>query len=431
MHAQKERAPLLSADKVLGGEVALLPRRMQALGLFEALRNASLSGIRRAAGPDVAERAAREGFEYIHLWVDGRDIPALNDAVYEEVNKIAPWMMARLVPGIFGATAPYYYESTPNVRFHIPFDIASRHRREYAEYAKSRGEGKVTAHGPHRDSWLDCPTNAVNFWTAVGPVDAGNGLSIFPSVYHKELRHRASGEVRDGEWLGQVQNYPMAPGDVLVFHGDQVHASELNSTTKTRHVVSFRFTIGRPRFARAHNHMYTYGPMSSGPLRPFAELPAQIAWSRLRHVVSEGLLRLSGSRIDVRPKQPDSAPAAEPAPPPPDLAVRDDDLLPGQLRPLSAKVCVARLEDGSVVALARRCPHQGGDLSLGTLRDGKVLCPLHNLPIDLRTGLSPCSSLRSVSTYPVHRRGDLWQVDVTPSRDRSETPAETTEPVAT
>jgi hypothetical protein len=101
--------------------------------------------------------------------VGGSLLPALNDAVYAEVQRIAPRLMARLVPGIFGRTKAYYYETSPNVRFHIPFDLAQRHRKSYAQYAKTRGEGKLTPHGPHRDSWLDCPTNAINFWTAVGP----------------------------------------------------------------------------------------------------------------------------------------------------------------------------------------------------------------------------------------------------------------------
>jgi hypothetical protein len=42
---------------VLGGEVVLLPQRMQALGIFDDLRGASLRGIRRIAGAEVAGRS--------------------------------------------------------------------------------------------------------------------------------------------------------------------------------------------------------------------------------------------------------------------------------------------------------------------------------------------------------------------------------------
>ena len=78
-------------------------------------------------------RAKEEGFDRIHLMVDGRDIPALNDAVYDEVQKIAPMLMAQLIPGIFGKTETYYYETSPNVRFHIPFDLAKQHKKAYAD----------------------------------------------------------------------------------------------------------------------------------------------------------------------------------------------------------------------------------------------------------------------------------------------------------
>ena len=175
-------------------------------------------------------------------------------------------------------------------------------------------------------------------------------------------------------------------------------------------MVSFRLTIGRPRFARAHNHKYTFGPLSQGRLRPIAELPAQLAWSRLRHVATEGLYRFSASRVDMRPGRHSPQPAPRPAPPSFEPAIRDDQLAPGQIRPLSAKLCVAKLENGQVVAFGRRCPHLGGDLAFGTLRDGKVLCPLHNLPVDPLSGQSPCRSLRAVETCPVERTGDVWRV---------------------
>jgi nitrite reductase/ring-hydroxylating ferredoxin subunit len=209
--------------------------------------------------------------------------------------------------------------------------------------------------------------------------------------------------------LDPISNYPMQPGDVLVFRGDHLHTSELNSTTRTRHVVSFRFTAGRPHFAHAHNHKYTYGPISSGPLRGLGELPAELAWSRLHHLATEGLYRLSATRIDLRRVPRDPPPDPRPAGAAP-AEVPDVALRAGEIRALSDRLCVARLEDGSVLAFGRRCPHAGRDLSLGTLRDGRVLCPLHNLPIDPRTRRSPCSSLRAIATCALQRMGNGWRV---------------------
>ncbi len=49
------------------------------------------------------------------------------------------------------------------------------------------------------------------------------------------------------------------------------------------------------------------------------------------------------------------------------------------------KVAVFR-KDGKLCALADACPHQGGPLSEGSVKDGKVTCPWHRWSFDLTTG---------------------------------------------
>jgi len=41
---------------------------------------------------------------------------------------------------------------------------------------------------------------------------------------------------------------------------------------------------------------------------------------------------------------------------------------------------------GQIYALDDRCPHQGGPLSKGTLKDDKLMCPWHCWSFDVRTG---------------------------------------------
>ncbi|WP_448275871.1 Rieske (2Fe-2S) protein [Nostoc sp. DSM 114160] len=41
----------------------------------------------------------------------------------------------------------------------------------------------------------------------------------------------------------------------------------------------------------------------------------------------------------------------------------------------------------------RYCPYEGADLIAGYLRDQCLVCPWHNLPINLNDGASPCQSL--------------------------------------
>ncbi len=166
-------------ERVLGGQVVVLRQALQQLDLFDSLVQASLEGIRNSMGGDVAERAQNDGFDRIHEFVEPRAIPEMTDAVYETVARIAPEFLDRFVSRVFPGERAYYFENSPNVRFHIPYDLAASHRRQYDEFARDHGQGKIAPHGLHRYSWLDCPDNALNLWIAVGPVQPGNGLSIF------------------------------------------------------------------------------------------------------------------------------------------------------------------------------------------------------------------------------------------------------------
>jgi nitrite reductase/ring-hydroxylating ferredoxin subunit len=51
-------------------------------------------------------------------------------------------------------------------------------------------------------------------------------------------------------------------------------------------------------------------------------------------------------------------------------------------------VAVAVRDDGSVVVVIDRCPHDGGPLSDGYLDGGVLVCPRHGWEFDLTTGAS-------------------------------------------
>jgi nitrite reductase (NADH) small subunit len=54
----------------------------------------------------------------------------------------------------------------------------------------------------------------------------------------------------------------------------------------------------------------------------------------------------------------------------------------------SQQVAVFRGREGTLFATQARCPHRGGPLADGLLGAGTLICPLHSLKFDLRTGLS-------------------------------------------
>ena len=63
-------------------------------------------------------------------------------------------------------------------------------------------------------------------------------------------------------------------------------------------------------------------------------------------------------------------------------------------------VAIFRQRDGGVFAIENACPHRGGPLAEGIAGGGSVICPLHGLKIDLRSG--PCATEGTkVRTYPV------------------------------
>lgn len=394
-------------DRALGGEVIVLKGALQQFNLMTLLVEASLEGVRRSEGEAAARRAVADGFHRIHEWVAPSRIPAMTEAVYDAVRPLAPAFLRKFVGEAFPDAGMLYYEETPNVRFHIPYDLAREHKSSFNEFAKDYGQGKIVAHGPHRDSWLDCPSNGVNLWFAIGRVRRGNGLTVYARDYGREFRFKRSGDVAEGEKLSKPDTFDLAPGDCVLFHTDQMHGSELNRTDETRFVISFRMTFGKPEFPNRHFHRYVHAGLAEGPLKFVAHAPAMLQPSYPRSLMRRVLEKLS------------PAPADAPARPPEVIgAVRDGrivvalgEVAVGEVRGASEALCVARLAPDKAVAFTRRCPHSGGDLANGWVDGQSLVCPWHNLPFDASTGRSPCASLPPLKRVQCEIVGDEIVID--------------------
>jgi vanillate O-demethylase monooxygenase subunit len=88
-------------------------------------------------------------------------------------------------------------------------------------------------------------------------------------------------------------------------------------------------------------------------------------------------------------------------------------------KPLGRRICNERMvffrgSDGGVSALEDFCPHRGAPLSLGSLRDGKLVCGYHGLTVaaDGNCVSMPCqrvSAFPKTRRYPtVERYGFIW-----------------------
>jgi glutamate synthase domain-containing protein 2/nitrite reductase/ring-hydroxylating ferredoxin subunit len=84
-------------------------------------------------------------------------------------------------------------------------------------------------------------------------------------------------------------------------------------------------------------------------------------------------------------------------------AVGLDDITDGRGTIVTIKGTeIALMRDGDqVFGVGNLCPHRGGQIGDGTVRDGKAICPLHLWDFDLRTGISPFDPNDSIPTYPI------------------------------
>ncbi len=71
--------------------------------------------------------------------------------------------------------------------------------------------------------------------------------------------------------------------------------------------------------------------------------------------------------------------------------------------------------NGAIYCIEDRCSHADSPLSIGRLRNGVMLCPLHGARFDVRTGkhLGP-PAVRGVATFPTRVVNGVVEVCVPP-----------------
>lgn len=401
--------------RVLAGEIIIVPECLQTIGMFSQVQKASLDGIGQAIGSEQANAVKEAGFENVHKIIGIDEITSVSDCTYASVELIAPELAKSVVQNIFQQNQPFYFERHPNVRFYIPYDTTEKRR---AELNQHRWNGKITAHGPHHDSWYQCPTNGINVWFAVGPVRVGNGLNIYPEIYGKRLPCDQRGRILTNQYFGQGLSFNLDPGDALIFHGEHLHNSEINCTDQTRFVISLRMTLDKPCFLedspyadsyiylRNRGGIFDQAKAKSYHLNRFVktQLKKIFGWQSASPVLSEKASKSSyfddTSAMLAQAIIPDDSAKRSSRKGQDKLVFGLQDLQPGQIRPLTDKLCAARLDQGDIVAFSRFCPHEGADLASGCLRDGQVICPWHGLSFELKSGTSPCKTLNSLKILP-------------------------------
>lgn len=72
-------------------------------------------------------------------------------------------------------------------------------------------------------------------------------------------------------------------------------------------------------------------------------------------------------------------------------------------------IALFRANTNEFFALDDRCPHKAGPLSQGIVHGYSVTCPLHNLVVDLRSGIAEGPDGGCAKSFPVEERdGELF-----------------------
>ena len=222
-------------------------------------------------------------------------------------------------------------------------------------------------------------------------------------------RYKRSGDIQDGEKLHKATTFELEPGDVIMFHTDQLHGSELNRIDETRFAISCRLSVEKPAFPKLHYHTYVHSSWTQSPLKPLAELPALLQPSFAKSLV----LRTRNKFLpSLQPDQPTPLPVQTIGEKVGEkFEIPLADLPVGEIKTITGAFCVARLVEDQVVALSRRCPHAFGDLVNGWFDGGNLVCAWHNLSFDAETGASPCKSLPKLKKIGCEIVGDKIVVD--------------------
>ncbi len=159
----------------------------------------------------------------------------------------------RRVTTALGAAPDATYADVPKLRTAFP--------------SGSLNTGIAYAFQPHRDTWYAAPKNQINWWLPVWPAVADNVMEFFPRGFGNVIDNN-SGDYDyyvANSWRGNIKSFsgakdtrvhpapvPALPADearltlvppvggVMLFSGDQLHASIPNTTHVTRYSIDFR-----------------------------------------------------------------------------------------------------------------------------------------------------------------------------------------------
>lgn len=384
-------------DRCLAGELVLINDFVQQSGLQEIIGKAIYGAVARQVGQPAAQQLKVDGLASAHRVIPEHHLVAVAQQAEAELYRNMPAVAQLALGKGLGMDTPVYLARKPLLRLQVPLDAAASLSLGNQSKAHGYVNGRIAALRPHRDTWYTEPPDGINIWIALTDIRPGNGMSFYPYTDGLQLSYQPSAGVDLNDYLGPAYNLTIPAGAVLLFASQKLHASELNHSDQTRAVLSLRISHQRP--VRQTNEPWRY--LRVHPGRRLSRSRLHPAWSEVSRRVCAASHMLAHRDFENNDHC-TPAPKTSAALPTPKLTSEEQTkrLQDGRAVAISATHCLALDAQGTLRRFRRRCPHQGADLSLGHVFEGKLHCPWHNLPFDLDTGRSPCMEIADIGAEP-------------------------------
>lgn len=249
------------------GTPVFLEGALTDLGYLGTVTDLYLEEIEAMTSASVAGTLRAEGLQRMHDVLDAEQIAELIPRLHGRSVELAEPIVCSFVEATTSPPRPHYFVVRRTwIRATVPYRLVE-HRQAILETGHLFGHLLPTQR--HRDIDVTLPRHSISIWSAVGPVCEGNSISVF--------------EGSDAS-PGRAITPSLAPGDVMMFNGDLLHASVRNETDETRVAVGHRVVLGRRlRFGSGtHWRPWYDASMLGTPLAPFASLQSRLSRAAVR-----------------------------------------------------------------------------------------------------------------------------------------------------
>lgn len=342
------------------GDVILIREALQQVGVWEPVKQILEKSIAQALDPVTLGKLHKVGLGKMHEVLTGEQIVACNGSAHTLFNRWAEDAIPVLVRNAIGYRGVGDYDKNSVIRYFVPAE-------NYKAQKKALGDrpGYTKPQGPHVDTWFGHATAGLNLWMAIEPVRRGNGLAIYPEKWQVDIPHDKKMLPLRDQVYGLPITFDMEPGDLLLFHGEHLHSSELNSTPFTRVVLTTRFSVEKPVI------------LSKETMAKWKPLPPTTPASATTTLAEAGV---SSTPEEFRQT----------------YATADGS---GTIQPIDEK-WIEVTTGGQTHILSRICSHEGADLACGYVQNGRVFCAWHHMNYDPVTGDPACAGLVPLRVQP-------------------------------